>query len=154
MQCYMSTNPNKEMDERLRSPFSNKGNLRITLNLRVSTYSFNCKGYDALLLNRIQPAVQKYLGNIGTALWEIDSQFLWFWLYPKSSNHYKQKITSQHYNLSIFFQRWKKEQANTRAYNLSQETVPAIMMLYKNTKAMFCSTCGDTDFCDIIASVL
>ena len=40
------------------------------------------------------------------------------------------------------------------AYDLPKETVTAIMILYKETKAMLCSPDGDMDFFDIVARVL
>ena len=40
------------------------------------------------------------------------------------------------------------------AYGISKETFTAIMMLYKNTKAMVNSLSGDTDFFDIVVEVL
>ena len=40
------------------------------------------------------------------------------------------------------------------AYGLPKETVNAIMMLYKDTKAMVRTPDGDTDFFDIVAGVL
>ena len=40
------------------------------------------------------------------------------------------------------------------AYDLPKETVTAIMMLYKNKRALVCLPDGDTDFFDIIAGVL
>ena len=40
------------------------------------------------------------------------------------------------------------------AYSLLKETVTAIMMLYKNTKVKVCSPDEDTDYFDIIGSVL
>ena len=40
------------------------------------------------------------------------------------------------------------------AYSLPQKTVATIMMLYKNTKIKVCSPDGDTDYFDIVASVL
>ena len=36
------------------------------------------------------------------------------------------------------------------AYSLPRETLTAVMILYKNTKAMVCLLDGDTDFFDII----
>ena len=39
------------------------------------------------------------------------------------------------------------------AYNLPKETVIAIMMLYKNTKAMVPLRNGDTNFFDIVTEV-
>ena len=39
------------------------------------------------------------------------------------------------------------------AYGLPKETVPAVMMLYSNTKMKVCSAGGDTDF-DVGAGVL
>ena len=41
-----------------------------------------------------------------------------------------------------------------RAYGLPKETDAAIMMLYKNTKAMARSPDGNTDFFNIVARVL
>ena len=40
------------------------------------------------------------------------------------------------------------------ASGLQKETVTAIMLLYKNTKAIVRSPDGDTDFFDIVAGVL
>ena len=40
------------------------------------------------------------------------------------------------------------------AYGLPRETVTAIMMLYKNMKAMVLSPDGDRDFFDFVAGVL
>ena len=40
------------------------------------------------------------------------------------------------------------------AYSLPKETVTAIMMLYRNTKVKVRSPDGDTDYFDIVASVL
>ena len=39
-------------------------------------------------------------------------------------------------------------------YNHLKETVNAIMMFYKNTKVMVCSSDGDTDFFDIVTRIL
>ena len=39
------------------------------------------------------------------------------------------------------------------AYGFPKDTVTAIMMLYKNTKAVVCSPNGKTDFFDIVAGV-
>ena len=39
------------------------------------------------------------------------------------------------------------------AYSLPKETVPAVMMLYKNTKVKVRSADGDTDYFDIVAGV-
>ena len=38
-------------------------------------------------------------------------------------------------------------------YGILKETVSAIMMLYKNTRAKVCSQDGDTDFFDILAEI-
>ena len=40
------------------------------------------------------------------------------------------------------------------AYGLPEETVTAIMMLYRNTKVKVCSLAGDTNYFDIVAGVL
>ena len=49
--------------------------------------------------------------------------------------------------------RWKIKQI-LLAYDISKETVAAIMMLYRNTKVKVHSLDGDTDFFDIVAEVL
>ena len=49
--------------------------------------------------------------------------------------------------------RGKMEQI-IRVYDLPKNRVMAILMLYKNTKAMVCSSDGDIDFLDIVAGVL
>ena len=40
------------------------------------------------------------------------------------------------------------------AYGLPEETITAIVMLYRNTKVKVCSLDGDTDYFDIVAGVL
>ena len=40
------------------------------------------------------------------------------------------------------------------AYGLPKETVTALMILFKNTKAMVHSSDGDTDFFDFVTGVL
>ena len=40
------------------------------------------------------------------------------------------------------------------AFGFTKETVAAIMMLYRNTKVKVCSPDGDTDYFDIVASVM
>ena len=70
-----------------------------------------------------------------------------------------QKTYRQQYYLSalqrplILFTEEKIEQI-LLAYGLPKETVAAIMMLYRNTKVKVCSPDGDTDYFDIVASVL
>ena len=52
-----------------------------------------------------------------------------------------------------FIHRGKMEQI-LLAYSLPKETVTAIMMMYRNTKVKVCSPDGDTDYFNIVPSVL
>ena len=52
------------------------------------------------------------------------------------------------------FHTQKEDAANTTEYGLLKETVTAIIMLYKNMKAVVHSPDRDTDFFDIATGVL
>ena len=113
------------------------------------------KIYSGLLLNRIEPE-----------LWEI---------FRMNQNNFRRNRYTTPDNPSNFSRSLlKKLQATLlfvefskafdsilremeqifRAYGLSKETITGVMMLYKNTKLKVHTSDEDTDFSDIVASVL
>ena len=69
-----------------------KGNLGITNNYRCITLTaIAAKVHNAMLLNRIQPEIKKFLGKIRTIFGEINLQLYKFWLSIKSFKEQVQK---------------------------------------------------------------
>ena len=102
---------------------------------------------------------RKFSGKIRMAFVEIDPQLHRFWLSIETSKEYMQKKswgnTIVHRFLQgILFHIQTKDGANITNIWSPKETVTAIIMPYKNTKAMVCSPIGNIDFFDIIAGVL
>ena len=89
----------------------------------------------------------------------IDPQRHKFWLTVEFLRGYMQKnlqATTLFVNFAKAFDsihRGKMEQI-LLAYGLPKQTVTAIMMLYRNTKVKVHSSDGDTDYFNIVASVL
>ena len=48
----------------------------------------------------------------------------------------------------------RKNGRNSKSFQIPEETIAAIIILYKNTKAMVCSFDGDTDFFNVLVEVL
>ena len=140
-------------------PFSNKGDLRIAKNYRgITITSIAAKIYNALLRNRVEPNIERILRKNQNGFLRnrsATSQILTIRriLGVRAKNleaillfvDFSKAIDSIH--------RGKMEQI-LFAYCLPNKTVPAIKMLYKNTKLKFCSPDGDTDYFDIVAKVL
>ena len=115
-----------------------KGNLRIIKNYKGITFA--AKVYNALLPNPIQPEIEKIL-------WDNQNSFQWNQSTTSTVSDYPLNHQRSMYRkarlLFIDLDGEKMEQI-LLAYSLPKETVKAIMMLYKNTKAMVCSPDGNT----------
>ena len=141
-------------------PFPKKGDLGIAANYRgISLIPISAKIYNKMLLNRIRPEIEKVLRhnqngfrpNRGT-----ESQVL-------TLRRLIEEIKDKNISAVLLFidfrkafdsiHRRKMENILT-AYGIPEETIKAIMMLYKNTKAKVRSPDGDTDFFEILAGVL
>lgn len=48
----------------------------------------------------------------------------------------------------------RKNGRNSKSFQIPEETIAAIIILYKNTKAMVCSFDGDTGFFNVLVEVL
>ena len=90
---------------------------------------------------------------------EIDLRLHKFWLSVEFLRFYVQKKLKATISFVDFtkafdsIHRWKMEQI-LLAYGLPKETVPVIMMLYRNIKVKVHSPDGDTDHFDIVAGAL
>ena len=82
---------------------------------------------------------------------EIDPRHHKFWISVEFLKVYEQKPRGN--NIICRLHRGKIEQI-LLAYGLPEETVAAIMMLYRNTKVKVRSPDGDTNYFDIVAGVL
>ena len=90
---------------------------------------------------------------------EIDPRPHKFWLSVEFLKEYAQKnleATILFVDFTKVFNsiHWGKMEQILLAYGLPDETVTAIMMLYRNTKVKVRSLNGDTDYFDIVAGVL
>ena len=107
--------------------FLKKGDLSKTSNYRgITLTSIAAKIYNALLLNRIQPEMEKIL--------------------RRNQNGFR-KGRSKAFD-SVHGGKMEKI---LLAYGIPKEIVTAIMILYRNTKSMVRSPDGDTEFFDTFA---
>ena len=122
--------------------------------ITITAISINV--YNAMLLNHIQPEIEKILRKIRSVFWEINLQLLWFKQSVARVCAKKLEATLLFVNFSKAFDsihRGKIEQI-LLVYGLPKETVRVIMMFYKNTKTTVDSLNDDTDCFDIVARVL
>ena len=133
-------------------PFLKKGDLRIVKNYwGITLTSIAAKIYNALLLNHIEPEIEKILTNNQNGFWRNRSstlQILTICLILEGVCAKNLKAT-----LICRLLQGKMEQI-LLAYGLHKETVAAIMMLYKNMKVKVHSPDGETDFLEIVTGVL
>ena len=112
--------------------------------------------YDATALN---PKLTTYLGRTKMASGEIDPSPHKFWLSVEFLKVYAQKNLRATTSLVDFTKAFdsihkRKMEQMLLANGLPEETVAAIMMLYRNTKVNVRSPDGLTDYFDIVAGVL
>ena len=128
------------MDERLHSCIHKKGGFRFYQNYGGLTFTVIANLAYNSIPNRIQQGTEKFFGKIRTTFWEIDPQHHRIWLSVESSKEYVQNISKQlffhRFLWGIWFQTWRKDRTNTSSKCSLKETITAIMMLNKNTKAI------------------
>ena len=141
-------------------PFPKKGDLGITQKYRgITLTAIAAKTYNSMLRNRIQPEIENvprrnqngFRKNRSTG-----SQILTVRRIIEGVRARNLQAVLLFVDFSKAFDsihRGKMEQI-LLAYGILKETVDAIMMLYKNTRAKVRSPDGDTDFFDILAGVL
>ena len=141
-------------------PFPKKGDLWIIKNYKgIILTSIAAKVYNALLLNSIKPEIQKILWknqNSFSRNQSTTSQILTIHWTIEGVHATNFKATLLFVDFSKAYDSIHREKMEQilLGYYLPIETDTAIMILYKNIKAMFCSSDGDTDFFDIVARVL
>ena len=141
-------------------PFPKKGNLRLANSYRgITLTAIPAKIYNALLRNRTEP-------NIGNILRKNQNGFR----RNRSTNsqilttcRILEGVQAKILQATILFVDFTKAFDSIHrgdmeqillTYGLPKETVPAIMILYRNTKVKVRSLDGKTDYFDIVARVL
>ena len=127
-------------------PFHQKGDFGIAKNYQVITLtSIAAKIYNALLHNHIQSKIENILRKNQNGFQRNQSTISQILTIHQilEGVHAKNLEATQLFINSIH--RGKIEQI-LLTYNLPKKTVPAIMMLYKNTKIKVCSPDEDTDY--------
>ena len=140
-------------------PFLKKGDLGLAKNYRgITLTSIAAKIYNALLRNRIVPQIDKILRKNQNGFRRnrsTTSQIL-------TIRRILQGVRAKSLQATLLFVKFTKAFDSIHsgkmeqillAYGLPEETVAAIMILYKNTKVKVCSPDGDTDYFDIVAGV-
>ena len=130
-------------------PFPKKGDLGLAKNYRgITLTSIAAKIYNALLRNHIEPKIDNILRKNQNR--STTSQIL-------TLRRILEGVRAKTLEATILFvdsiHRGKMEQI-LLAYGLPKETVAAIMMPYRNTKAKVRSPDGDIDYFDVVAGVL
>ena len=141
-------------------PFPKKGDLGQTSNYRgITLTSIAAKVYNSMLLNRIQPEVEKILRRNQNGFRKGRStvgQILTIRRIIEGVKARQLPATLLFVDFSKAFDsvhRGKMEKI-LLTYGIPIEVVNAIMILYKNTKSMVRSPDGDTEFFEILAGVL
>ena len=144
----------------MHPPIPKKGDLGLAKNYRgITLTSIAAKIYNALLRNRILPQIDKILRKNKNGFRRnrsTTSQIL-------TIRRILEGVRAKNLQATLLFvdftkafdsiHRGKMEQI-LLAYGLPEETVAAIMILYRNTKVKVRSPDGDTEYFDIVAGVL
>ena len=144
------------MDEGMHPHFPEKVRPRISQELqRDNTYIHSSQNIQCPTTKPHRtPNLTTFLGKTKMASEEKDPWPHKYWLSVESLKAYEQKIYRRQYYLSTLprplipftERRWK-------TYSLPEETVAAIMILYRNTKVKVRSPDGDRDYFDFLAWV-
>ena len=141
-------------------PFSKKSDLGLAKNYRgITLTSIAAKIYNALLRNRIVPQIDKILRKIQNGFRRnrsTTSQIL-------TIRRILEDVRAKNLQATLLFVDFTKAFDSIHrgkmehillAYGLPEETVAAIMILYRNTKVKMRSPDRDTEYFDIVAGVL
>ena len=141
-------------------PFPKKGDFGLSKNYRsITLTSIAAKIYNARLRNRIEPKIDNILMKNQNGFRRNRSTISQILTIRRVFEGVRSKNLEETILFVDFAQAFdsihsgKMEQI-LLAYGLPEETVAAIMMLYRNTKVKARSLDGDTDFFDIVAGVL
>ena len=139
--------------------FPKKDDLGLAKNYRwITLTSIAVKIYHALLRNRIETKIDNILGKNQNGFRRNRSTTSQILTIPRILEGVRAKnllATLLFVDLTKALDsihRRKMEQI-LLAYGLPKETVPAITILYRNTKVKVCSPDGDTEYLDIVAGV-
>ena len=141
-------------------PFPKKGDLSLATNYRGITLTpIAAKIYNSMLLNRIQPEVEKVLrrnqngfrNNRSTVGQSLTVRRI---IEGVKANNLAAVILFVDFSKAFDSIHRGKIAEILQADGIPNETITAIMMLYRNTKAMVRSPDGDTDFFNVVAGVL
>ena len=141
-------------------PFPKKGDLSLATNYRGITLTpIAAKIYNSMLLNRIQPEVEKVLrrnqngfrNNRSTVGQSLPVRRI---IEGVKANNLAAVILFVDFSKAFDSIHRGKIAEILQADGIPNETITAIMMLYRNTKAMVRSPDGDTDFFNVVAGVL
>ena len=141
-------------------PFPKKGDLGLAKNYRgITLTSISAKIYNFQVRNSIEPKIENILRKNQNGFRRnrsMTSQIL-------TIRRILEGVRAKNLQATILFvdftkafdsiHRGKMEQILI-TYGLPKEPVAAIRMLYRNTKVKVHSPAGDTDYFDIVASVL
>ena len=139
-------------------PFPKKGNLRITKSYRsITQTTIAAKVYNTVLLNCIKPEIKKILRkdqNGSRRNRSTTSHLL-------AIRPIIERVHAKYLKATLLFVDFSKTFDSIHREKIEQilpayvlkETVRAIMLLYKNTKAIVRSPDEDADFFDIVAGV-
>ena len=141
-------------------PFPKKGDLGLAKNYRgITLTSIAAKIYNALRRNRIVPQIDKILRKNQNGFRRnrsTNSQILTIRRILESVRTKNLPATLLFVNFTKSFDSIHREKMEQilLAYGLPEETVAAIMILYRNIKVKVRSPDGDTEYFDIAAGVL
>ena len=157
--CYAVYNIVKWMEGCIL-PFPKKGYLGVVNNYRgITLTAISAKIYNTLLLDHIHPVLEPILRKNQNGFWKNRStigQIL-------TVRRIIEGVRAKNLEAVLLFVKFSKAFDSIHrgkmeqillAYGIPKETVNAIMMLYKNTRAEVRSPDGHTDFLDILAGVL
>ena len=135
-------------------PFLKKGDLGLAKNYRgITLTSIAAKIYNALQQNCIVPQIDKILRKNQNGFRRnrsMTSQILTILEGVRAKNLQATLLFVDFTKAFDSIHRGKMEQI-LLAYGLPEETVAAIMILYRNTKVKVHSLDGDTEYFDIVA---
>ena len=141
-------------------PFPKKGDLGSAKNYRgITLTSISAKIYNALLRNRIEPKIENILKKNQNGFRRnrsTTSQIFTIRRFLKGVRAKNLEATVLFVDFTKAFDsiHWGKMEQILLAYGLPKETDTTIMGLYRNTKVKVRSPDRDTDYFEIVASVL
>ena len=141
-------------------PFPKKGDLLLTTNYSKITFTpIAAKVYSSMLINRIQPDIEKVLRLNQNGFRKNRStvdQILTIWRIIEGvrTKNLEAVILFADFSKAFDSVHQRKMADILKSYRIPEETIAAIMMLYKNTKSKVRYPNKDTEFFDVLAGTL